>query len=158
MWSRNRQGVTVSDCLCMCVFLLLPPSLSEAELKKKKKKGTQIKAVYFLLREEKGRMSGITPSSSLCCPPPPPPSPPSWMPGSWMAQRGRRRRVKGGGWVAQLCFVWTPSASGPWARLGRSPGVCFGFHARPPMPGFRQMWRQLGPNSVYVLGHRRDYK
>lgn len=138
----DRVWLSLSVCACVCSSFFL--SLSEAEWK-----GTQIKAVYFLLREEKGEWA------ALLCPPlrslPPECQAHEWLRGG--GGGGRRGRMGG---TAMFCV--NPSASVPWARLWRSPGVCFGFHAQPPMPGFQQMWRQLGPNSVYVLGHRRGYK
>lgn len=116
MWSRNRQGVT--DWLWMCVFLV--SSLTVWGWMK----STQIKAVYFLLREEKALPHSVL----LCCPPPylSLSLPSSWMPGWWMAQRGEEEEEEHeehedeeGGLVAQLCSE-NPSVSVPWARLWRT--------------------------------------
>lgn len=77
---RETDRVWLSLCVCACVCSSFFLSLSEAEWK------------GCLLPPERGkrRMSCITLSSS--------PLPPSWMPGSWMAQRGRRRKKREDGW------------------------------------------------------------
>lgn len=53
MWSRNRQGVT--DWVCVPLFL--------SRCLRQNEKRTQIKAVYFLRREEKAESAVITPST-----------------------------------------------------------------------------------------------
>lgn len=88
----DRVWLSLSVCACVCSSFFL--SLSEAEWK-----GTQIKAVYFLLREEKGEWAAL-----LC--PPLRSLPPECQAHEWL--RGGGEEEEEGGWVAQLCFVWTP--------------------------------------------------
>lgn len=108
MWFRNRQGVTgcLCECLCMCVFLY-SSLLSEADWK-----GTQIKAVYFLLWEEKGEWAAL-----LCYPSRSPP-PPECQAHEWFRGKGRKRED---GWHSFV--LWTLLFLCPELDCG----ACLGF-------------------------------
>lgn len=111
----DRAWLTVSVSVCVRVRSSFPPSLSETE-----RKGTQIKAVYFLLREreEKGEWAALLRPPLL---PTANPLLPSWVPGSWMAQRGRRRKREDGWYSYVLCVnpsCFCPTSEVVCARLG----------------------------------------
>ena len=133
MWSRNRQGVTdcLCECLCMCVFLL--SSLTAAVWGKIKKRHPN---KGCLLPPERGKKENeLHYSVLLCCPSLPPP--PSILLNAMLmnGSEGEEEEEKGGrgrmGGTTMFCV--NQSVSVPWARLWRSPGVCFGFHTRPLM-------------------------
>lgn len=91
----DRVWLSLSVCACVCSSFFL--SLSEAEWK-----GTQIKAVYFLLREEKGEWAAL-----LC--PPLRSLPPECQAHEWLRGGGGRRKKREDGWHSYvlcepLCF------------------------------------------------------
>lgn len=147
----DRAWLTVSVSVCVRVRSSFPPSLSETE-----RKGTQIKAVYFLLRErERKKENELHYSVLLYCPPPIPSSPPECQAHEWLRGGGGGRGKMGG--TVMFC-VWTPLVSVPRARLCALAWGLFQFPYSTTDAQVSTDVETVGPNSVYVLGYKRDFK
>lgn len=150
--NRSRTGCgletdsrAVTDCCCqrVCVHAVLFSLTVCGEIKLHPNKDCSLPSE----RGKKGEWAALLHPSSTPLFSPPPPA--SWMPGSWMAQRRGReeRRRWTGGWHSHVLCV-APSVYVLRARWWRSAGFCFGFHRWPLIPGFQQMGRQQGPDTV----------
>lgn len=124
-WLTDWLAVCAFPYACVCACSSFSPSPSEAEWK-----GSQIKAVYFLMREEKkeNELHYSVLLFRLLLSPRPPTSSSECQAHEWLG--GRRM----GGTVFSFFFFFffcePPSVSVPWAGSWRSPGVGFCFHTR----------------------------
>lgn len=70
---------------------------------------------------------------------------------------GEEEEEEEGGWVAQLCFV-KPLCFSPMSEIVALAWGLFQFSNTTTDVRVSTDVKTIGPNSVYVSGHRRDFK